>query len=241
VHIFKPIKLIISRDTSVMVENMITLTNQTSKTRENLYNLENPVNNLLAESQKALFLQEVIEGLQDGILIVNTAGQIIHGNAAAYKFWKQVQEQVQQHNLSASYIEQRETSHCLPPIIWNLCESLIDSKDVFSDKNVILFDELVINKINTYRIRVRWLELNKKFQDSSQKPYILITIENSYESLRNVAISEIKKYNFTPREGEIWLLYKANYSYKEIAEELYISINTVKKHMKNIHAKKDEV
>jgi DNA-binding CsgD family transcriptional regulator len=221
-----------------MVENMITLTD---KTRENLYKAEKPVNHLLPESQQALFLQEVIEGLQDGVLIVNTAGQIIHGNTAAYKFWEQVQQQLNQNNLLASYIEQRETSHCLPPIIWHLCESLIDSKDVFNEKNVILFDELVINKINTFRIRVRWLDLNRNFQDSYQKPYILITIENCYESLKNLAISEVKKYNLTPREGEIWLLYKANYSYKEIAEELYISINTVKKHMKNIHAKKYEV
>jgi DNA-binding CsgD family transcriptional regulator len=36
------------------------------------------------------------------------------------------------------------------------------------------------------------------------------------------------------------LLRRANYTCKEIAAELYISLNTVKKHMKNIHAKREK-
>ncbi|MUG91303.1 winged helix-turn-helix transcriptional regulator [Scytonema sp. UIC 10036] len=44
-------------------------------------------------------------------------------------------------------------------------------------------------------------------------------------------------YGLTPREAEIWFLYRSRCSYKEIAERLYISVNTVKKHMKNIHSK----
>ncbi len=46
-----------------------------------------------------------------------------------------------------------------------------------------------------------------------------------------------QKHGLTSREQDIWLLYRANYSYKQIAEELNISRNTLKKHMKNIHAK----
>ncbi|NEO62582.1 MAG: winged helix-turn-helix transcriptional regulator, partial [Moorea sp. SIO4G2] len=32
-------------------------------------------------------------------------------------------------------------------------------------------------------------------------------------------------------------LKKANFTYREIAQQLFISINTVKKHLKNIYAK----
>jgi WD40 repeat protein len=46
-----------------------------------------------------------------------------------------------------------------------------------------------------------------------------------------------QKHGLTPREQDIWLLYRTNYSYKQIANELNISLNTVKKHMKNIYAK----
>lgn len=48
--------------------------------------------------------------------------------------------------------------------------------------------------------------------------------------MRNLAIAEAAQYHLTQRETDIWCLYRANYSYKEIADYLYISINTVKKY-----------
>jgi WD40 repeat protein len=47
-----------------------------------------------------------------------------------------------------------------------------------------------------------------------------------------------QKYNLTSREKEIWSLRRANYSLKEIAEALNISLRTIKKHMENIYAKR---
>jgi DNA-binding CsgD family transcriptional regulator len=54
-------------------------------------------------------------------------------------------------------------------------------------------------------------------------------------------IAEVDKYGLTPREAEVWLLRRAKYALKEIATELSISLNTVKKHIKNIHAKREIV
>jgi DNA-binding CsgD family transcriptional regulator len=170
--------------------------------------------------QQADFFQEVIEGLQDGILIITETGELIHGNASGYSFCYQIN----QHNSSGNV---------LPPAIWQLCESLIESRTLFPDKVIILCDEIVIDKLTIFRTRVRWLDL-----DLFEYPCLLVTIENRYESLKNLAIAEIKKYDLTPREAEIWLLYRSHYTYKEIATELYITVNTVKKHMKNIHAKR---
>jgi DNA-binding CsgD family transcriptional regulator len=48
---------------------------------------------------------------------------------------------------------------------------------------------------------------------------------------------ESQKYGLTCREQEIWLLHRANYTYKQIALELCITPNTVKKHMKSIYSK----
>jgi DNA-binding CsgD family transcriptional regulator len=57
-------------------------------------------------------------------------------------------------------------------------------------------------------------------------------------TITNTAIAEdAKQYNLTPRETEVWYLKQTNYSYKQIAATLYISVNTVKKHMKNIYFK----
>ncbi len=174
----------------------------------------------LHESKRADFLQEVIEGLEDGILILSKAGKVIHANASA-------------HRLCCQFNQGNFNQNFVPPAIWNLCKSLLNSRYLFSDKLLILSDEIVLDKSNIFRIRVRLLDL-----DGFEVPCLLVTIENQYESVKNVALTEVKKFDLTPREAEIWFLYRSNYSYKEIANKLYITINTVKKHMKNIHTKR---
>ena len=174
----------------------------------------------LQDSKRANFLQEVIEGLEDGILILSPTGEVVHANASARRLCCQFN----QGNFNQNFV---------PSVIWNLCESLFNSRYLFSDKLLILSDEIVVDKSNIFRIRVRLLDL-----EGFEVPCLLVTIENQYESLKNVALTEVKKFDLTPREAEIWFLYRSNYSYKEIATKLYITINTVKKHMKNIHTKR---
>ncbi|MFN6481752.1 MULTISPECIES: helix-turn-helix transcriptional regulator [unclassified Nostoc] len=174
----------------------------------------------LHTSKRADFLQEVIEGLEDGILILSQTGEVIHANASAHRLYRKFN----QDNFNKNFIS---------PVIWNLCESLLSSQYLFSDQLIILSDEIVVDKSNVFRIRVRLLDL-----DGFEVPCLLVTIENQCESLKSLAITEVKKFDLTPREAEIWFLYRSNYSYKEIATKLYITINTVKKHMKNIHTKR---
>ncbi len=166
------------------------------------------------------FFQAVIENLEDGILILNETGELLHANASA----EQICSQLNQENCHKKFIH---------PVIQQLCQSLIDSRSFTDNQLLILSDEIVFNQTTVFRIRVRWLNLN-----SMQMPYFLVTIENQCQSLKNIAIAEVKKYDLTPREAEIWSLYRGKYSYKDIATKLYITVNTVKKHMKNIHAKR---
>jgi DNA-binding CsgD family transcriptional regulator len=168
------------------------------------------------------FFQEVIEGLQDGILIISETGQLIHANSNAHNICNHLI--LENENLEFQY---------LPSVIWRLCESLVESQNLFPLDSFVLSDEITINASTVIRIRVRWLNME-------QVPYpcILVTMENRSESIKNAAIAEAKKYELTRREAEVWFLYRAKYSYKQISERLYITINTVKKHMKNIHAKR---
>jgi DNA-binding CsgD family transcriptional regulator len=170
--------------------------------------------------QKASFLQEVIEGLQDGILILSENSRLIYASQSAYR----ILCQIKQENSSPAFI---------PSVIWNICENLLEQRNHSSDKSIFLSSEIVLDRSKIFRVRVRWIDLGKIGRSG-----FLITIENKCESLKNVVIAEIKKYNLTPREAEIWCLYRAKFSYKEIAMKLYITVNTVKKHMKNIHAKR---
>ncbi|MBD6616742.1 helix-turn-helix transcriptional regulator [Komarekiella sp. 'clone 1'] len=181
---------------------------------------QQPDNIDLHDSKRAYFLQEVIEGLEDGILILTEAGELLHANASALRLCCQFNQDNFSHNF-------------VPSAIWHLCDTLLNSRSQFSNQLTIVSDEIVLDKSNIFRIRVRLLDL-----DWFDEPCLLVTIENRYESLKNLAHTEVKKFEMTPREAEIWLLYRSNYSYKEIAAKLYITLNTVKKHMKNIHTKR---
>jgi DNA-binding CsgD family transcriptional regulator len=116
--------------------------------------------------------------------------------------------------------------------IWRVCQTFIKSDGLFFEENITIDSEIDTNDSGSFRIRVRWLVL-----EENAHPYLLVTIEDRNQSTQNLAIADAKKYGLTRRETEIWLLRRANYSYKEIADKLCISINTVKKHLKNIHIK----
>lgn len=164
------------------------------------------------------FWHNVLDGLQDSILIFTEFGELIHANANAYNIYSKV-------------AQNRENAKTLLNFVRALCKSLIEYS-LYEDK-LVISDEIVLNSSEVFRVRVRWLDLDKyDFR------YLLVTVENRYESIKNVAIAEAKKFELTQRETEIWCLYRANSTYKQISEQLYISLNTVKKHMKNIHAKR---
>lgn len=196
---------------------MITLTKTAPKTEIKTQQLDTLDSCALVQPY---FLQAVIEGLEDGILILNQAGELVHANASAYKICSQ-------------FNHGNFPDNSVPRVIWDICQSLMDNQNYISNKNITLSEEIVLDQSITFRIRVRLVN----FVNSLISGFLVI-IENRYESLKNTAIMEIKKYELTPREAEIWSLYRSKYSYKDIAAKLYISINTVKKHMKNIHAKR---
>lgn len=51
--------------------------------------------------------------------------------------------------------------------------------------------------------------------------------------------SELEEFNLTSREREILNLLIKGYSYKEIAAALFISVETLNSHIKNIYRKLD--
>ena len=160
----------------------------------------------------------ILEGFIDGILILTEVGEVLHANQSAKKICQQLPV---------------GTNNLIPEDIWRICESLIESKKLFPQEKIVLESEIHQNNGVHFRLRVRWFMIEQMSQEC-----LLVTIEDKHQSLREIVSSDVHQYDLTPREAEVWLLYRANYSYKEIAEKLYITINTVKKHMKNIHAKR---
>ena len=172
-------------------------------------------------ASKLHLMQAVIESFVDGIFILTRQGELIHANDRARNICQQLSEGINEDRV--------------PDEIRRVCQSLIESRQLFSNQNISIESEIETYTKVTIRVRARWLQANESNDD-----YLLVTLEDRQQTNQIMAISEAKKYGLTERESQVWVLRRANYSYQEIAEELYITINTVKKHLKNIYAKQQE-
>ncbi len=159
------------------------------------------------------FLLSVLEGLVDGILIVSPHGELIFANTPATELCHQLNPKQQ-----------------YPSEVWRSCEALIESRQWYGDRPLVIESELQTDTNQTYRIRVQWLQLDQ--------PCLLVRLEDQQRSLQSLAVTEAKKFGLTPREAEVWFLKRCNLSRKEIAAQLFITIDTVKKHLGNIQLKR---
>lgn len=167
-----------------------------------------------------VLLQGVLEGFMDGFMILTEQGEILHTNNPARQMLKQM-NQDEMH----PYRMHRE--------IQRVCKAAIAGCDIYPNRAVVIESEIAMDQQGSIRIRAQWLKL-----DAFKQPLVLVTLEDQRRSAQRLAIAEAQRYGLTAREVEIWQLRRANYSYKEIAAELFITLNTVKKHLKNINAKR---
>lgn len=174
-------------------------------------------------AQDNTLLQGVLEGITDGILILSDRGEWIYHNYYAYCICQQ---------LNQSHDRDQAVVHTVPEAIWQTCKALIESRELYADQPVVMESEIASNRSTTYRIRVRWLTL-----DDPNHPYLAVLLEDRWQSSQNRAIAEAVLYDLSPRQTEVWLLRRAGFTYQQIAIELYITINTVKRHLKDIRAK----
>lgn len=175
-----------------------------------------------APTLNPFLLQGVLEGLTDGILILSEQGEWIYHNYYAYCICQHLNQ------------DNSETKK-VPDAIWRNCEALLESRTLFPNEPIVIESEIALNASDVYRIRVRWLTL----EDSSQ-PYLAVLIEDRRQSMQSRAIAEAILYDLTPRQADVWLLRRAGFSYQQIAMELYITLNTVKRHLKDIRVKQKQ-
>jgi DNA-binding CsgD family transcriptional regulator len=160
-------------------------------------------------------LLSVLECLVDGVLLLDPKGQVMYANSMAGQICDQ-------------FPGVTGTKPPLPAEVWNTCQALVESRELYGDRPLVLEETL-----GNYRIRVQWMET-----EAFAEPCLLVRLEDQQQSLVSLAIAEAKKYGMTPREAEVWKLRMAKLSRKEIALRLYISIDTVKKHLGNIQLKR---
>ncbi len=166
------------------------------------------------------FSLELLEESLGGVLVFTDQKQLVYANENAHK----VLSQLQGSNVSADFI---------PDEIWHICQSLIQGRHLFPDQNWLIEFDIFTPASTILHIRSRWFTVS-----SVDHPCLLLTIEDRQQALIRLVIEEAERYGLTPREKEVWLLQHSGYTYKQIAAELGITPNTVKKHMRSIHAKR---
>jgi DNA-binding CsgD family transcriptional regulator len=176
-------------------------------------------------------LKALLATLMDAVMVVNAEGQILQANAKA----KQLCDRLSQEALSQESRPSSVAPDHLPTVLQPLFAALLESRCRFPEQGVMPEFELCLNDRTPLRIRGQFLDIPRA---DSDVPYVLITIENRQESLNSVAIGDAQRFGFTPRETEIWYMRLLGRSYREIANCLYITENTVRKHVKNVLAKR---
>lgn len=160
--------------------------------------------------------QVLVECFIDGAMILTNTGELVVSNNNASQICHQLTHQLTQ-KLSRA-----------PQQVWRCCQTLIE------DQLKSIEDEIRIDETGAIRVRAWWLE-----SSLIDQPHLFVTLEDQHQSAEYRAKAEARKYRLTDRETQVWLLKRAGYSYKAIAAELHIAEDTVKKHIKSIHAKRD--
>lgn len=167
-------------------------------------------------------LNAVLEGFVDGILLLTEDGTCVHSN--------------QKGRAICLDLGDRNGDNFLPIGIQVMGRHLVESREFFPETLLELTQEFTSRSGQQIRARVKWLDLPITAQS-----YLLVSLENKTRSAQSTALIEAVQYNLTPRERAVWVLKRANRTYEEIAKELYITVNTVKRHMKSIYVKRKEV
>lgn len=155
-----------------------------------------------------VLLDNLFESFIDGIVLANPCGELVYTN-----------------NFGGDFCEKLHRKRDrLPKELWQIAQQLL----VGDSTSPFLLDDRLVPDIRVRVQRWQW----------GDRAFLLFILEDRQQTLQQQAIADRQKYQFTDREAEVWQLRQQQLSYPEIAEKLYISVNTVKKHIKNINAKR---
>lgn len=169
-------------------------------------------------------LTMLVEGLPKGLIVLSADAAIVYWNQNAKRLCQKLSGAQRYWTL-------------LPAVVVDLCEQIVEARS--ADEPVLL--EYQTPEHCSLRLTAAWLARGTNDDLSpilDHHSYILVTIEDRDEVLQQDIQVEQKKFQLTNREAEVWLLLRQEYSYQAIAKTLHISLNTVKTHIRNIHAKR---
>jgi len=168
-------------------------------------------------------INDLVNFFPDGVLVLDHEGSIVFSNNYANQICQRILE---------------ETPATAPAAneIWQLYQLLKQAKEgaIAPQRLALMEGEFYAGPGNDIRVRIQTVEL-----EQTDGLCFLIVLEDRQETVRRAAIAEIRKFKLTPREAEVWVWRRMGMTYNEIADKLFVTIDTVKKHLKNIYAKRE--
>lgn len=182
-----------------------------------------PLEGLTRNSPSAL-LSAVLEGFNEGILIINQAGQLLHANHLGQTL--------------AYRLNQWEGADAVPvpPSLWAICGYLLEGRELFPGNPLILTQDFRGPQGYRLMTRVQWLD-----GTDSEAGHFLVMLEDPNSAALSQAQLKALEFRLTPREQQVWRLRQRQCSVQTIAEELYISLATVKHHLRQIYSKRRQM
>lgn len=176
-------------------------------------------------------LTAALEGFSDGLLILSPDGECLHSNQRGHQLCHQLR-----HECDLSIVTHSPQPPEIPAAIWQICEYLVESRDLFPDQELVISKSVTCPQGCSIRIRVQWIELTQR-----PETCLLVTLEDETQAARVSAMLEAHHFRLTERETDVWMLKRADHTYDEIAAKLFITTNTVKRHLKSIYAKRKQM
>ena len=124
----------------------------------------------------------------------------------------------------------------LPQPVKQLHQLLMDSRAEFPGLPLQMTEQIMLDNGLQISFNGEWINLEGELSDC-----ILIKIEDVTQTMAQRARCDACRYNFTPRETEVWALHMQGLSYREVGQQLFITMSTVRKHMKSIHSKRRSI
>mgnify|MGYP002777022825 CR=1 FL=1 len=177
-------------------------------------------------------LGRVLEVLPQGVMIVSRNFKPVYWNQKA----KAQYSRLGGHDYAETV---------LPLPVSEVCHRLVRAG---GDPTTTVMLEFCTKDGTLMRLRATWLEqvlasdrglaVVDNGSEAGGTAFIAVFLENCTEMMQTEMHLQQQKYDLTEREAEIWMLLRQELTYQEIAQQLQISLNTVKTHVKNVYAKR---
>ncbi|MBT9316483.1 helix-turn-helix transcriptional regulator [Leptothoe spongobia] len=169
----------------------------------------------------------------EGLLLLDEAGQLIQSNPKARELCRIFQPGFKSH-------PSEQLSHCaevtLPSQLTRHYESLLASQLKLPEQPFRLSEEIFLDT----GVRIK-LNVERVFLGRHCSPYLLVRLEDMTQTAQQQACWDAHRYRLTQREHEVWTLHLQGLSYQKMSDRLFISRDTVSKHMKSVYSKRRNV